>query len=109
MMLDQEQVLHIIKATLLAGVATLLLIFQQTRSQFYETREGFVAYQRQRNRDKIAAKKSKKKTDINEDDGTFVVGFFHPRCSAGGGGERVLWKSIQALGELKEGKLMKRR
>jgi len=26
--------------------------------------------------------------------------FFHPHCSAGGGGERVLWKSIEALGQL---------
>jgi len=29
-----------------------------------------------------------------------VIAFFHPHCSAGGGGERVLWKSVQALGEL---------
>lgn len=26
-----------------------------------------------------------------------VVGFFHPYCNAGGGGERVLWQSICAL------------
>lgn len=26
--------------------------------------------------------------------------FFHPHCSAGGGGERVLWKAIEALGQL---------
>ncbi|XP_071951298.1 GDP-Man:Man(3)GlcNAc(2)-PP-Dol alpha-1,2-mannosyltransferase-like [Antedon mediterranea] len=26
-----------------------------------------------------------------------VVGFFHPYCNAGGGGERVLWCAIQAL------------
>ena len=26
-----------------------------------------------------------------------VVGFFHPYCNAGGGGERVLWQSISAL------------
>lgn len=29
-----------------------------------------------------------------------VVAFFHPFCSAGGGGERVLWKAIQVLGDL---------
>ena len=29
-----------------------------------------------------------------------VLGFFHPYCSAGGGGERVLWKMIQVLDEL---------
>lgn len=31
-----------------------------------------------------------------------VIGFFHPNCSSGGGGERVLWKMIQALSELIE-------
>mmetsp|Transcript_30798 Transcript_30798/g.35410 ORF Transcript_30798/g.35410 Transcript_30798/m.35410 type:complete len:533 (-) Transcript_30798:52-1650(-) len=28
------------------------------------------------------------------------IGFYHPHCSAGGGGERVLWKAIESLGEL---------
>jgi ALG11 mannosyltransferase N-terminus len=28
------------------------------------------------------------------------IAFFHPYCSSGGGGERVLWKTIQALDEL---------
>lgn len=27
----------------------------------------------------------------------FVVGFFHPYCDAGGGGERVLWHAVDAL------------
>ena len=32
------------------------------------------------------------------------IAFFHPHCSAGGGGERVLWKAIEALGQInKEG------
>ncbi len=31
-----------------------------------------------------------------------VIAFFHPRCSAGGGGERVLWKQVEALGQMKE-------
>ncbi|TQS38036.1 hypothetical protein Golomagni_01468 [Golovinomyces magnicellulatus] len=26
-----------------------------------------------------------------------IVGFFHPFCNAGGGGERVLWAAIQAI------------
>jgi len=26
-----------------------------------------------------------------------LVGFFHPYCNAGGGGERVLWMAVQAL------------
>lgn len=28
-----------------------------------------------------------------------VIAFYHPYCAAGGGGERVLWKMIQALEE----------
>jgi len=30
-----------------------------------------------------------------------VIAFFHPHCSAGGGGERVLWKQIEALNQLR--------
>jgi alpha-1,2-mannosyltransferase len=26
-----------------------------------------------------------------------IVGFFHPYCNAGGGGERVLWAAIEAV------------
>jgi alpha-1,2-mannosyltransferase len=29
-----------------------------------------------------------------------VVAFFHPYCSGGGGGERVLWKMIEVLGDI---------
>lgn len=29
-----------------------------------------------------------------------TIAFFHPHCASGGGGERVLWKAIQAIGEL---------
>ena len=29
-----------------------------------------------------------------------VLAFFHPHCSGGGGGERVLWKAIQVLGTM---------
>ena len=31
-----------------------------------------------------------------------LIAFYHPNCSAGGGGERVLWKAIQCLGEMRE-------
>jgi len=34
--------------------------------------------------------------------GALAIAFFHPHCSAGGGGERVLWKQIEALGQLHE-------
>ena len=30
------------------------------------------------------------------------IAFFHPHCSAGGGGERVLWKAVEALQELND-------
>ena len=33
----------------------------------------------------------------NDDDGQIRVGFFHPYCDAGGGGERVLWTGVRAL------------
>jgi ALG11 mannosyltransferase N-terminus len=29
-----------------------------------------------------------------------VIAFFHPYCSGGGGGERVLWKMIEVLGDI---------
>jgi hypothetical protein len=32
-----------------------------------------------------------------------VIAFFHPYCASGGGGERVLWKAIQVLGDMYEG------
>ena len=44
---------------------------------------------------KKQAKKAAAGFGDKPDDGTFLVGFFK------GGGERMLWKSIQALGELK--------
>ena len=31
------------------------------------------------------------------DDGQLKVGFFHPYCDAGGGGERVLWTGLRAI------------
>ena len=34
---------------------------------------------------------------------TKVYGFFHPYCSGGGGGERVLWKMIQVLQQQQQG------
>ena len=27
----------------------------------------------------------------------FTVGFFHPFCNSGGGGERVLWSAVKAI------------
>ena len=31
-----------------------------------------------------------------------TLAFYHPHCSAGGGGERVLWKAIESLGDLRD-------
>jgi ALG11 mannosyltransferase N-terminus len=59
------------------GILVVLLIIFGCRCYFYHIRKSF--------------KRQSKKT----------VAFFHPFCSSGGGGERVLWKSIQALDELK--------
>ncbi|KAK9507890.1 hypothetical protein O3M35_007656 [Rhynocoris fuscipes] len=40
----------------------------------------------------------KKEKEKNKNNGQpFSVGFFHPYCSAGGGGERVLWCAIKAI------------
>lgn len=32
--------------------------------------------------------------------GSVVLGFFHPFCAGGGGGERVLWRAVHALARL---------
>lgn len=34
--------------------------------------------------------------DVVDKDWEGIVGFFHPFCNAGGGGERVLWAAIRA-------------
>ena len=39
-------------------------------------------------------KQKRRETDVES---KLVVGFFHPYCNAGGGGERVLWIAIKAL------------
>ncbi|KAI0783434.1 mannosyltransferase [Abortiporus biennis] len=38
-----------------------------------------------------------KELGVNVTDKTRVVGFFHPYCNAGGGGERVLWTAIAQI------------
>ncbi|CAE6521806.1 unnamed protein product [Rhizoctonia solani] len=39
----------------------------------------------------------KRKLIANKNGGSIVVGFFHPYCNSGGGGERVLWAAIAYL------------
>lgn len=41
------------------------------------------------------------------DDADVTIGFFHPYCNAGGGGERVLWCAIQALAAATEDRKLK--
>lgn len=38
--------------------------------------------------------------------GAFTIGFFHPYCNAGGGGERVLWVAVRALQQKYGSKVM---
>lgn len=45
-------------------------------------------------------KNKRKECSRNLGDKTTTIAFFHPHCASGGGGERVLWKAIQAIGEL---------
>ena len=39
----------------------------------------------------------RKRREWGYDKRHLVVGFFHPYCNAGGGGERVLWQAVHAL------------
>jgi len=41
---------------------------------------------------KVSRKKIKK--DLNK---IKVIGFFHPNCDAGAGGEKVLWQAVKAI------------
>lgn len=53
---------------------------------------------RGRNRQSRQGKDIFNRMGIRGQDGkTLTVGFFHPYCNAGGGGERVLWVAINAL------------
>jgi len=113
-LLNFEGLVHVAGAALLAAVATTFIYLTQCRNYFYQIRQDFIAYQHPRNdtseENSANTKKKKERMETyNPNENTFIIGFFHPHCSSGGGGERVLWKAIQALGELKEGKLMDRR
>jgi len=39
---------------------------------------------------------TKRNKGLNQD-GQIGIGFFHPYCDAGGGGERVLWVGIRSV------------
>ena len=40
---------------------------------------------------------SRRQAGREREQGPLTVAFFHPYCSSGGGGERVLWKMVQVL------------
>ncbi|XP_023727628.1 GDP-Man:Man(3)GlcNAc(2)-PP-Dol alpha-1,2-mannosyltransferase isoform X2 [Cryptotermes secundus] len=45
----------------------------------------------------VARNYCRKQRESLPKDGGFCVGFFHPYCNAGGGGERVLWCAVKAM------------
>jgi hypothetical protein len=99
-----DLIVHFFSATLAAFVLTTILLVTQYRHYFNQLRNAFVENVRRRN---IATKDTGKANMTNgkqyeAEEGTFTIAFFHPHCSAGGGGERVLWKMIEAMGEMKE-------
>jgi hypothetical protein len=85
---------YVVLAALSSLTISTILLVTQSRRSFRRVREAFVS--------RATARNTATADDHRGDEGTFVIGFFHPRCGAGGGGERVLWKAIQALAELKE-------
>lgn len=42
-------------------------------------------------------KSSHLKYGTDKKKGCFTVGFFHPFCNSGGGGERVLWSAVKVI------------
>ena len=80
-----SSIIAIIASIVIVAIVVVLVIYQ--RYVYSKVRTNFIRSIQQHN-----------------DDDVYIVGFFHPRCSSGGGGERVLWKAVQAIGELKEGK-----
>lgn len=47
---------------------------------------------------KLSKNRYSKYADVNDKKNPyFTVGFFHPFCNSGGGGERVLWSAVKAL------------
>ncbi|KAG0080106.1 asparagine-linked glycosylation protein [Podila epicladia] len=69
----------------------------------YKTNRQRVFNEMALEREKKSGKKSKKVKKGNEDskdkedEPYMIVGFFHPYCNAGGGGERVLWTAIRDI------------
>ena len=45
----------------------------------------------------VMLKNVKSKFKVEKGAETKVIGFFHPACDAGAGGEKVLWQAVSAL------------
>lgn len=90
-------ILHLLSAAISSIIVTAIIIITQCRYTFSEIRNAFVSHVKECNNATSYSSKTR-----HELEGTFLIGFFHPHCSAGGGGERVLWKTIEALGQMKE-------
>ena len=107
---------HLLSAFLSSLILATVLVITQCRYTFSSIRKSFVKNVRRRNSNASSAKNGNHKKGNNSsnnnkkaqqpiyhpNEGTYTLAFFHPYCSSGGGGERVLWKIVQALGEIKE-------
>jgi mannitol-specific phosphotransferase system IIBC component len=92
-----DMIIHLLSAALLSLLISTILVITQCRHTFSQIRNAFVEHIQQRNATDTSAKQKR-----HPQEGTYTVAFFHPHCSSGGGGERVLWKIVEALGEMKE-------
>ena len=117
--MEMDFILHILSAAFFSLIITIILITTQCRYTFNEIRSAFVANVKQRNANNSISeddgKQTKKKNSrkkstqkkYHPEEGTYTIAVFHPYCSSGGGGERVLWKTVEALGEMKEDALLR--
>ncbi len=71
----------------------LLVAFVQIRIKFYKLRRLSHTDNKAE-----ATKPSPSSSSIS----TCTIAFFHPHCSGGGGGERVLWKAVESISDLNE-------
>ncbi|KAI8868136.1 hypothetical protein GQ42DRAFT_175244 [Ramicandelaber brevisporus] len=82
-----------IGAVLINGLAVVITLVVLAAALFGAMHKGFE--KRGPNRAKILEAFGVKSDE--EQERAVLVGFFHPYCNAGGGGERVLWTAIAAI------------
>ena len=81
-MLDSSMLIHYIVTFVLSCVAISLLGIFIFRRKFHSLRL--------------------KSISASSLESSISIGFFHPHCRGGGGGERVLWKAIEGISQLNE-------